>query len=266
MIAIDDRAADLRIVALLARARVRVAAPRADVAQIAVEHRAGAALHLNFLQRLAADEVDRATHAARSVENRHIPLLDLHFREIARHEAVHVDAVVGRQKDAHAVDRQRHLEAVEPAHQNIAFVARSARVERRRAGARPRYARHDADGLAEPLLIVGEHGFVGDRAAADHVELSEREGARCDSRHAIAATAEPGSCITIHVDIGWTGVSGCGRRCVHRRLPFRLCAILDRLIGRIDHDRRQHRCFIGRDVPTGRAGRRLLRMSSHRHS
>ncbi|MEI9900161.1 MAG: hypothetical protein WDN31_08565 [Hyphomicrobium sp.] len=98
----------------------------------------------------------------------------MNLREVRRQEAIHVEAVVGGKIDAHAVDRQRHLEAIEAADENISLGAGAAGVDRWRAGGRPDDAGQQVDGLTERLLIVSPHRLVGDRGPADHVELAER--------------------------------------------------------------------------------------------
>ena len=79
VVLVDEGAADLGVVTLLARACEGVAAPLAHRAEVAVEHGADAALELDFLRRLAADEVDGTAEAARSVEHRDVALLHLNL-------------------------------------------------------------------------------------------------------------------------------------------------------------------------------------------
>ena len=108
---------------------------------------AGAELRFEGLRRFARDEVDRAAHAARAVEHRDVALLHLDLGEVLRQEAIEVEAIVGRQIDANAVDRQRHLPAAEAAHVDAALVAA------RRAVERARDAGDQLDGFVERVAI-----------------------------------------------------------------------------------------------------------------
>jgi hypothetical protein len=87
-------------------------------------------------------------------------LLDLNLGEVGCQEAIKVEAVVVWQRDAHAVHVKRDADAVETAHEDVAFVPAAAGVLHGDAG-------QDADGLIERVLVEGPHGFVADGGAAD---------------------------------------------------------------------------------------------------
>jgi hypothetical protein len=138
-------AAELDVEVLAAAAdptRHRIAVQRA----VGVEARAQADLALERGRGCAGDQVDRAADAAGAVQHRDIALGHLHLGEVGGQEAGEVDAVVGRQKHPHAVDRDRGLEAVEAADEHQALVARAAAV----AG---RDARRQVQGLVDADLV-----------------------------------------------------------------------------------------------------------------
>jgi len=100
----------------------------AGVFPLAPEIEGAARFRFDRFDRLAGDEVDGTAHRSRSVEHRGIALGHLHLGDIGSEEAAVVEPPVGRQVDADAVDRERHLIAIEAAHVDQSLVARSAAV------------------------------------------------------------------------------------------------------------------------------------------
>ncbi len=245
MILVDDRAADLRVVALLARAAEGVGVPLTHRAEVAVEHGAGAAFEFDLLGRLAGNEVDGAAHAAGAVEHRDVALLHLDLREVRRQEAIEVEAVVVGKVDAHAVHVERHAEAVETAHEDVALVAAAARVLHRHAG-------KDAHRLIERVLVEGPHRLVGDGGAADQVELAER------------VDADAGAAFAGGLTLG-------GSRRDRRRTGADGGLLLgglagDGLGGGFDDHRRQRRRLFGRHIAARCHGSGILRCRWRGHS
>ncbi len=119
-----------------------------------------AQLDFERLGGLARHQVDRSAHRAGPVEHRGIALGDLDLGDVGRQEAAIVEPVVRGQIDADAVDRERHLEAVEAAHEEQSLVARPAAVAGRDAG-------NEAGRIVQRVAAEDLDGVLADRVAAD---------------------------------------------------------------------------------------------------
>jgi hypothetical protein len=91
------------------------------------------------------------------------------LRNVGRQEAPEVEPVVGGQVDADAVDRERHLKAVEPAHEDQPFVARTPAVA-------PGHTGQEVDRIVERDAGKGAHGRRGQGLAADLWPLRRGRG------------------------------------------------------------------------------------------
>ena len=142
---------------------------RAGAAKIGL----AAPLPLKSLHRLLGDQVDGAAEPARPVQHRDIALGDLDLRDVVGQETREVDAVVGRQIDAHAVNRQRHLQPVKTVNENVAVVALIA-------ARRGIDARHQIERLIDRVGLEALHLRIRHGAAAEIVELRAALGRRRD--------------------------------------------------------------------------------------
>ena len=94
------------------------------------------------LRRPQAHDVDRPAQGVRPVDRRTVPLGDGQFRQAERVEPAHVHVAVVGHVDGNAVDEQRHLPGIEPAHVRRRLVAPAdPRVDHARChGGRLRHA------------------------------------------------------------------------------------------------------------------------------
>ena len=168
-VAIRYRDAALDVVARLPRADDRVSVPALDAATGGRDR----SFSLERFRRLHRDHVDGAAHRTGAVEHGRVAFLDLNGGDIGREEPGEVEAVVGRQVDAHAVHHQRHLLASETAHEDVRLVAPSVRIEVADD------AGHQVDRLVQAVPLERLHLLVRDdrsahsrlaRILAEHVD------------------------------------------------------------------------------------------------
>ena len=141
----------------------------AGIVRAAIQIERAAHFAFQLPGRFAGDEVDRAAHRAGPVEHRCIALGDLDLGDVGRQEAAEIETIVGRQINADAVDRERHLEPIEAAHEDQPFVARTAAIGRGDA-------RHDIHRIVERLAVKGVDRLRRERLAADFDALGTRCG------------------------------------------------------------------------------------------